>query len=88
MKGQPITTSALAGMGPAALNSPMIFSQDAMVPLAFQFPPSKYVRVPAAAGEPLEELSGRESVEKAMVVGMLSIRELIIKKLLPLIFSA
>ena len=59
MKGQPITTSAFAGMGPAPLKSAMIFSAEATVPFAFQLPPMRYVRSPAGAAFPFEEPSGR-----------------------------
>ena len=37
MKGQPMTTSALAGMGPAPLKSATIFSAETRVPLDFLF---------------------------------------------------
>ena len=62
MKGTPMTTSEFAGMGPAALNSAMIFSAEATVPLHFQFPPRRYLRVPSGAASPLEEPAGREQV--------------------------
>lgn len=62
MKGTPITTSALAGMGPAALKSEQIFSTEATVPLAFQFPPRRYLRVPSGASAPLEAPAGREQL--------------------------
>lgn len=59
MNGTPITTSALAGIGPAPLNSEIIFSHDATVPLAFQLPPRRYVRVPSGAADPFEDPAGR-----------------------------
>lgn len=68
MKGTPITTSAFAGMGPAALKSAMIFSQEATVPLDFQFPPRRYLRVPSGAASPLEEPAGREQLSANAMV--------------------
>lgn len=68
MKGHPMTTSALAGMGPAALNSSMSFSRDATVPLDFQLPPIRYLRWPSGAGVPVEEPTGRAQEEAKVIM--------------------
>lgn len=70
MKGTPTTTSVLAGMGPAPLNSPMSFSSEAMVPLDFQLPPMRYLRVFSGAGLPVEEPEGREQAEAKDMVAL------------------
>ncbi len=70
-----MTTSALAGMGPAALKSETSCSREAMVPLHFQLPPMRKVRVPSGAGEPVVAPSGREQdAAKDMGVNLGEIR--------------
>jgi hypothetical protein len=70
MKGAQITTSTLAGIGPASLNILARAALDSRRPLHFQFPPIRYLRADSCPGGPADPMGRVEASSAAVVPGM------------------